>query len=71
MHDELHQRLLMLRLNGMDQALDSILGQAEQAAHSPAEVIRRLLNEEHRHRQERSFLVSAPGTHLRFPLTER
>ena len=56
MHDELHQRLLTLRLNGMDQALDSILDQAEQAGHSPAKVIRRLLEEEHRHRQERSFL---------------
>jgi DNA replication protein DnaC len=56
MHDELHQRLLTLRLNGMDQALDSLLDQAAVAGHSPAEVLRRLLDEETRHRQERSFL---------------
>jgi len=56
MHDELHQRLQTLHLNGMDQALDSLLDQAAVAGHSPAEVLRRLLDEEHRHRQERSFL---------------
>ena len=56
MRDELRNRLQALRLNGMEQALESILDQAEQAGHSPAEVIRRLLEEEHRYRQERSFL---------------
>ena len=56
MRDELRNRLQALRLNGMEQALDSLLDQADQAGHSPAEVIRRLLEEEHRYRQERSFL---------------
>lgn len=56
MRDDIRQRLLTLRLNGMEQALESLLDQAEQAGHSPAEVLRRLLEEEHRYRQQRSFL---------------
>jgi DNA replication protein DnaC len=56
MRDDIRRLLVTLRLSGMEQSLDSILDQAEQAGHSPAEVIRRLLEEEHRYRQERSFL---------------
>ncbi|MDX2313638.1 MAG: IS21-like element helper ATPase IstB [Gammaproteobacteria bacterium] len=56
MRDDIRRLLVTLRLNGMEQALDTLLDHAEQAAHSPAEVIRRLLEEEHRFRQERSYL---------------
>ena len=56
MRDDIRQLLMTLRLNGMEQALDTLMDHAEQAGHAPAEVIRRLLEEEHRYRQERSFL---------------
>jgi DNA replication protein DnaC len=56
MREAIRKLLLKLHLKGMEQSLDAILDQAEQAGHAPAEVIVRLLEEEHRYRQERSFL---------------
>ena len=56
MREEIRQYLATLRLNGMASALDEILDAAERTASSPAAVIRQLLAEEHRHRQERSLL---------------
>lgn len=56
MREEIRKLLATLRLKGMEQALDAVLDHAEQAGHAPAEVIARLLQEEHRYQQERSFL---------------
>jgi DNA replication protein DnaC len=55
MHERLHQLLAQLRLQGMAQSLEAILAQADAEALPPAEVVRRLLEEEWRHRQERSL----------------
>ena len=56
MHERLQQLLGQLRLRGMAQSLARILAQADAEALPPAEVVRRLLEEEWRHRQERSLL---------------
>ena len=55
MHERLHQLLAQLRLQGMAQCLEAILAQADAQALPPGEVVRRLLEEEWRHRQERSL----------------
>lgn len=55
MHESLHGLLETLRLEGMQQTLDAILSRADQEALSAAEVLRRLCEEEWRHRQERSL----------------
>ena len=55
MREEIRKLLLELRLKGMEQHLDTILDQAEQTGQAPAEVVVRLLKEEYRYRQERSF----------------
>lgn len=55
MHEKLHQLLAQLRLQGMAQSLERILALADAEALPPAEVVRRLLEEEWRHRQERSL----------------
>jgi DNA replication protein DnaC len=55
MREEIRKLLLGLRLKGMEQHLDTILDQAEQTGQAPAEVVVRLLKEEYRYRQERSF----------------
>jgi len=56
MREAIHKLLGPLRFNGMDQALEAVLDEAERAGHSPAQVVLRLLQEEHRYRQERSLL---------------
>ncbi len=56
MHEKLHQLLGQLHLRGMAQTLAPILEQADAQALPPAEVMRRLLEEEWRHRQERSLV---------------
>jgi len=55
MHEKLHQLLEQLHLRGMAQTLEPILEQADAEALPPAEVVRLLLEEEWRHRQERSL----------------
>ena len=56
MREEILKLLAALRFHGMEQVLDGVLADAERTAHSPAEVVLRLLKEEYRHRQERSLL---------------
>ena len=56
MHEPLYRLLEQLRLRGMAQCLEHILAQADAEALAPGEVVRRLLEEEWRHRQERSLL---------------
>ncbi|MCP3883734.1 MAG: ATP-binding protein [Sulfitobacter sp.] len=55
MHAPLYRLLEHLRLRGMAQSLERILALADAEALSPAEVVQRLLEEEWRHRQERSL----------------
>jgi len=55
MHEKLYRLLEQLRLRGMAQSLERILALADAEALPPAEVVRRLLEEEWRHRQERSL----------------
>jgi len=55
MHERLHQLLAQLRLQGMAQSLERIFALADAEALPPAEVVQRLLEEEWRHRQERSL----------------
>ncbi len=55
MHEKLYRLLEPLRLRGMAQSLERILALADAEALPPAEVVRRLLEEEWRHRQERSL----------------
>lgn len=55
MTEQLQQLLAKLRLEGMHQALEQILSQADTEALPANEVLRRLLEEEWRHRQERSL----------------
>jgi DNA replication protein DnaC len=55
MREKLYQLLAQLRLGGMAQCLDAVLDAAERQAHSPAQVLLRLLEEEYRYRQERSL----------------
>jgi DNA replication protein DnaC len=55
MHEPLYRLLEQLRLRGMAQSLERILALADAEALPPAEVVRRLLEEEWRHRQERSL----------------
>ncbi|MCP3883215.1 MAG: hypothetical protein GY701_33165, partial [Sulfitobacter sp.] len=45
MHEPLYRLLEQLRLRGMDQTLERILALADNEALSPAEVVRRLLEE--------------------------
>jgi len=56
MLEQLDQLLAQLRLQGMAQSLERILAQADAEALPPAEVVRCLLEEEWRHRQERSLV---------------
>ena len=55
MIEQLEARLVKLRLEGMRHALPQILSQADAEALPPKEVVRRLLEEEWRYRQERSL----------------
>ena len=55
MREELQQLLIQLRLQGMAQALEPILAQAQTEALPVSEALRQLLLEEWRHRQERSL----------------
>ena len=55
MHEPLYRLLEQLRLRGMAQSLERVLALADAEALPPAEVVRRLLEEEWRHRQERSL----------------
>lgn len=55
MHEPLYRLLEQLRLRGMAQSLERILALADAEALPPAEVVQRLLEEEWRHRQERSL----------------
>lgn len=55
MREELQQLLATLRFRGMAQALDRILDQAEKDGTPVAQVLLQLLQEEWRHRQERSL----------------
>ncbi len=55
MREQLHQLLATLRFHGMAQVLDGCLDQAEKDAQPVAQVVLRLLQEELRHRQERSL----------------
>ncbi|MBW2474548.1 MAG: IS21-like element helper ATPase IstB [Deltaproteobacteria bacterium] len=55
MIEQLETRLAKLRLEGMRQALQTILSQADAEALPATEVVRRLLEEEWRYRQERSL----------------
>ncbi len=55
MTEQLQPLLAKLRLEGMRQALEQILSQADSEALPATEVLRRLLEEESRHRQERSL----------------
>ncbi len=55
MQEQLHQLLGKLHLHGMHQTLERILAQADAKALPPAEVLQLLLEEEWRHRQERSL----------------
>ncbi len=55
MREQLHQLLATLRFHGMAQVLDDCLDQAEKDAQPVAQVLLRLLQEELRHRQERSL----------------
>lgn len=55
MRAELHTLLAELHFAGMGACLDAVLDAAEQAGDPPAAVLLRLLQEESRHRQERSL----------------
>ena len=55
MREELRQLLATLRFNGMAQVLDRLLDQAEKEGTPVTQVLLRLLQEEQRHRQERSL----------------
>jgi DNA replication protein DnaC len=55
MRDQLHEQLAHLRLRGIDAALDAQLDRAEREGSPPAEVLWRLLAEEHAHRREQSL----------------
>ncbi len=55
MIEQLDSLLAKLRLEGMRQALQQILSQADAQALPATEVLRRVLEEEWRHRQERSL----------------
>lgn len=55
MHEPLHKLLQKLRLEGMLQALDATLAQADAEALPSTEVLQRLCLEEWRHRQECSL----------------
>ena len=55
MREQLQQLLASLRFNGMAQALDRVLDPAENQGLPVAEVLYQLLQEEQRHRQERSL----------------
>jgi DNA replication protein DnaC len=55
MHERLFQLLGQLHLRGMAQALEGVLTRADAEALPPTEVLRLLLEEEWRHRQERSL----------------
>ena len=55
MRDQIHERLAHLRLRGIDAALDAELDRAEREGSPPAEVLWRLLAEEHAHRREKSL----------------
>lgn len=55
MHERLFQLLGQLHLRGMEQVLARVLAQADAEALPPTEVLRLLLEEEWRHRQERSL----------------
>lgn len=56
MRTKLPQLLTQLRLKGMANVLDRELERAEKKGAPPAEVIHRLLRQEHAYRQERSML---------------
>jgi DNA replication protein DnaC len=56
MRQEILKLLARLRFKGMEQALDELLAAAERSGQPPAELVLRLLQEEYRHRQERSLL---------------
>ncbi len=53
--EELQQLLATLRFHGMAQALDRLLDLAEKDGAAVAQVLLQLLQEEWRHRQERSL----------------
>ncbi len=55
MLEELHKLIAQLRFQGMAQTIEPILARAEAEALPAAEVLRLLLQEELRHRQERSL----------------
>jgi DNA replication protein DnaC len=55
MHESVHQLLAQLRLLGMAQSLERILASADTEALPSAAVVRLLLEEEWRYRQERSL----------------
>jgi DNA replication protein DnaC len=55
MRGQLQQLLASLRFNGMAQALDRVLDQSEKEGLPVAEVLYQFLQEEQRHRQERSL----------------
>ena len=56
MHELLHGLVELSRMRGMEQTLERISAQAEAEAPPLAEVLRRLLEEGCRHRQERSLV---------------
>ncbi len=60
MRADLHALLGELRFAGMGACLDAVLDAAEQAGDPPAAVLLRLLQEESRHRQERSLAYRLP-----------
>lgn len=55
MYNNLHQLLEQLRFRGIKEKLDNILASAEKTGASTSEVIKLLLEEEYRYRQERSI----------------
>jgi DNA replication protein DnaC len=55
MREKIHQRLIELRLNGMQEVVDRELAAAEKKGTATAKVLYRLLCEELAYRQERSM----------------
>lgn len=69
MNEDLHQLLARLHLKGMDGALDSELERAERKGTAHSELIRRLLVEELRFREERSLEYRLQQAKIPWPWT--
>jgi DNA replication protein DnaC len=69
MNENLHQLLVQLHFNGMEKALDAEMERAEREGTAHSEVIRRLLMEEIRFREERGLEYRIQQAKIPWPWT--